>query len=114
MFVAVEAGRIVGVAGMNNSGRVGLNYVSPDARFRGVSKALMLCLEDNARTLGIAECSLESSKTALRFYKALGYVPSTESDAGQVSDSMANMLSKRLEPSEISNSHIAGDSDPPN
>src|SRR5271169_3969144 len=51
-FVAEEAGRILGVAAMTESGKITLNYVDPDARFRGVSKALMLSMEENARSLG--------------------------------------------------------------
>ena len=78
-FVAEEAGQIVGAASMTGSGMITLNYVAPDARFRGVSKALMLSMEENARTLGLAECHLESSQTALRFYQELGYVKSETS-----------------------------------
>jgi GNAT superfamily N-acetyltransferase len=47
--------------------------VSPDARFRGVSKALMRALEDGARELGLPACSLESTETARRFYLSIGY-----------------------------------------
>jgi N-acetylglutamate synthase-like GNAT family acetyltransferase len=110
-FVAEEGGRIVGVAAMSDAGKVTLNYVSPDARFRGVSKALMQCLENNARKLGIAECSLKSSQTALRFYKALGYVPSGESCGLQDTGSMTTVLAKRLGTSAVSNSDTTKDSD---
>ena len=72
-LVAEEEGEIVGVAAMDDSGKITLNYVSPDARFRGVSKALLLCLEDEARALGIEECSVESTQTALRSYQGIGY-----------------------------------------
>jgi len=41
-FVVAEEGEIIlGVAAMNASGKIALNYVSPEARFRGVSKALV-------------------------------------------------------------------------
>jgi hypothetical protein len=39
VFVAVEDGVILGVTAIDNWGEITLNYVSPDARFRGVSKA---------------------------------------------------------------------------
>jgi hypothetical protein len=39
VFVAVEDGVILGVAAIDNWGEITLNYVSPDARFREVSKA---------------------------------------------------------------------------
>jgi N-acetylglutamate synthase-like GNAT family acetyltransferase len=60
-FEAEEAERIVGVAAMNDSGEVTLNYVGSDARFLGVSKALMLRLEETARALGVAETSKATS-----------------------------------------------------
>jgi N-acetylglutamate synthase-like GNAT family acetyltransferase len=102
-FVAEEGGRIVGAAAMNHSGKVTLNYVSPDARFRGASKALMLYMEDNARAAGITECWLETSQTALRFYQALGYVRSEESYVLPLTGAPAMVLRKRLRPLEISN-----------
>jgi hypothetical protein len=43
--VAEEGKTILGVAAMDASGKITLNYVSPEARFRGVSKALVLQLE---------------------------------------------------------------------
>ena len=58
---------------MNNSGEITLNYVSPDARFRGVGKAMMAALEREARELGLAECFLTSTDTAHAFYLTLGY-----------------------------------------
>jgi GNAT superfamily N-acetyltransferase len=73
-IVAEEAGVLLGAAGMNEAGKIVLNYVSPDARFRGVSKALMRALEAHAAKLGLTECILETSETALRFYLSLGYV----------------------------------------
>jgi N-acetylglutamate synthase-like GNAT family acetyltransferase len=47
--------------------------VSPDARFRGVSKALVAGLEAKAVQLGVAAITLESTGTARRFYRSLGY-----------------------------------------
>ncbi len=73
VFAAVEANVVVGVAMINCRGEILLNYVSPDARFRGVSKALLERLEATARTLGNAECTLTSTVTAHRFYLAAGY-----------------------------------------
>jgi GNAT superfamily N-acetyltransferase len=73
VYVAVDDGRIAGVAAMERAGRISLNYVSPDARFKGISKALLGGLERKARELGLVQCTLESTKTALRFYRAAGY-----------------------------------------
>jgi GNAT superfamily N-acetyltransferase len=73
VFVAVEQGRILGVGAMMSSGEITLNYVSPDARLRGVSKALVRRLERQAAELGAATITLTSTLTAVRFYEAAGY-----------------------------------------
>lgn len=102
-FVAEEAGRILGLAAMDNSGKITLNYVSPDARFRGVSKALVRCMEDRARALGMEECHLETTQTALRFYRELGYAVSQRNYVLPLTGTQATVLTKRLRPSKISN-----------
>jgi GNAT superfamily N-acetyltransferase len=73
MLVAEEDGRLLGVAGLSSAGRVTLNYVAPEARYRGVSDALLRALEHKAAQLGCMSCTLESTKTARRFYAARGY-----------------------------------------
>lgn len=72
-LVAERAGSIVGVGLMNQSGAIHLLYVSPDARFSGVSKALLAALEEEAAAAGISEMRLESTITAQRFYADAGY-----------------------------------------
>jgi GNAT superfamily N-acetyltransferase len=73
VFLAEEKGQVVGVAALTGSGYITLNYVAPEARFRGVSKALLRALENKARELGCQACTLESTKTADLFYRAAGY-----------------------------------------
>jgi GNAT superfamily N-acetyltransferase len=73
LLVAVEAGNILAVGSVTDVGEVTLNYVSPDARFRGVSRALLRALEARARERGNAQCTLTSTETARRFYRANGY-----------------------------------------
>jgi GNAT superfamily N-acetyltransferase len=73
VYVATDGDKIAGVAAMTRAGWVTLNYVSPDARFKGVSKLLLAELERKAAELGLAQCRLESTKTARRFYEAAGY-----------------------------------------
>ena len=101
-FVAEQEGRLLGVSAMTDTGMITLNYVSPDARFRGVSKRLMRCMEDDARALGLEACELESTQTALRFYQALGYAVSARSDALPLTGTQAMMLAKRLGPPDDS------------
>jgi ribosomal protein S18 acetylase RimI-like enzyme len=73
VFVATEGKTILGVAAMTKAGEITLNYVSPDARFRGISKALIDRLEAQARELGLDRCTLNSTETARKFYQSLGY-----------------------------------------
>jgi GNAT superfamily N-acetyltransferase len=73
MLVAVESGAIVAVGMVTDAGEILLNYVSPDARFRGVSRTLLAALEARAAERGAATCRLESTETAYRFYRANGY-----------------------------------------
>jgi GNAT superfamily N-acetyltransferase len=94
--VAEEETRVLGVAAMNDAGKITLNYVAPAARFRGVSKALVAALEATARNLGLAECRLESTQTALQFYRRLGYVDAKESYILPLTGTPATVLRKRL------------------
>ncbi|MXY65707.1 MAG: GNAT family N-acetyltransferase, partial [Gammaproteobacteria bacterium] len=55
-----------------------VNYVLPDVRFHGVSKAVLSTLEAYLRTEGCGCSSLTSTSTAHWFYLAAGYV-----DAGK-------------------------------
>jgi GNAT superfamily N-acetyltransferase len=73
VLVASEDDMMLGVGAIGNSGELLLLYVSPDARFRGVSKALLARLERAARELGCSKVTLTSSATALQFYLAAGY-----------------------------------------
>ncbi|HEY2533445.1 MAG TPA: GNAT family N-acetyltransferase [Xanthobacteraceae bacterium] len=74
MLVAVENGNILGVGSVTDAGTIGLNYVSPDARFRGVSRALLRALEARAAERGSHQCNLTSTETARQFYLSNGYV----------------------------------------
>ena len=73
VLVAVECSAILAVGSITNTGVVGLNSVSPDARFRGVSRALLKALEARARKRGNTRCTLVSTETARRFYLSAGY-----------------------------------------
>jgi GNAT superfamily N-acetyltransferase len=74
VLVAVEAGTILAVGAVTDAGHINLNYVSPDARFRGVSRTLLGALEARAIARGNARCTLNSTTTAHRFYLGNGYV----------------------------------------
>src|ERR1700726_1528717 len=74
LLVAVEDSSILAVGSVTDAGKITLNYVSPDARFRGVSRALLRELEARAAERGNVRCTLTSTETARRFYAASGYV----------------------------------------
>ena len=72
-FVVENHDKIVGVGMVDDHGKVLLNYVNPDFRFKGVSTTLLTALEAKVRLSGRKFVSLESSKTAKRFYESRGY-----------------------------------------
>ncbi|WP_315738175.1 MULTISPECIES: GNAT family N-acetyltransferase [unclassified Bradyrhizobium] len=73
LLVAVEEGAILAVGGLAHPGEITANYVSPQARFRGISSALLAELERRAMALGARDVALLSTETAHRFYLARGY-----------------------------------------
>ena len=89
VLVAEEDGRILGVAALTDTGHVTLNYVDPTARFRGVSRALLAAAEQRAKERGCRSCTLETTKTAERFYRAAGYVD-------QANDTGKRLLAKPI------------------
>ena len=74
LLVAEEDGALLAVGAVRDTGEITLNYVSPDARFQGVSRAMLAALEARARQQGLSRCTLHSTETAHRFYRAAGYI----------------------------------------
>jgi GNAT superfamily N-acetyltransferase len=72
-FVAIERDAIAAVGGVTDRGEILLNYVSPDSRFRGASRALLAAMEARAADRGAIRCTLISTETARSFYLARGY-----------------------------------------
>ena len=70
---AIDSNDILAVGCVIDDGEITLNYVSPDARFRGVSTALLAALEKRAIECGNEVCRLKSTETARRFYLVRGY-----------------------------------------
>ncbi|RBO97608.1 GNAT family N-acetyltransferase [Pseudochrobactrum asaccharolyticum] len=81
--VAVIDDQIAGVGAVSATEGVLLNYVSPDFRYRGVSKALMAVLEDWLKEQGQVVCRLTSTATARLFYETIGYLPDGEPQTGR-------------------------------
>lgn len=72
-LVAAEDDRILAVGSVTDQGMITLNYVAPDALFRGISRALLGALETRAASRGNTHCRLNSTETARRFYHSNGY-----------------------------------------
>jgi GNAT superfamily N-acetyltransferase len=81
MFVAEHEGEIAAVGSILGADEIGLNYVHPAHRFRGVSKALLEAMESDLRGRGVAEAKLTATTTAHRFYSDAGWL-----DAGGLQD----------------------------
>jgi len=73
VLVAVEGHAVLAIGSVIAEGEITLNYVSPDARFRGVSRAMIAALETRAGECGNERCTLLSAETARRFYRSAGY-----------------------------------------
>lgn len=56
MLLAVEAGHILAAGCVTDEGKITLNYVAPEARFRGVSRALLAAVEARATSRGNTRC----------------------------------------------------------
>lgn len=69
-FVAEVERSVAAVGCILGEHEVGLNYVDPAHRFRGVSRALLAAME---AALGPGEAHLDSTVTAHRFYLAAGW-----------------------------------------
>ncbi len=95
LLVAIEGERVVAVGSVTDGGEITLNYVSPDVRFRGVSKSVLAALEERAASRGCARCTLNSTETARRFYLAQGYVE-TGKPAGHFGTNSGYPMSKTL------------------
>ncbi|MGB0504952.1 MAG: GNAT family N-acetyltransferase [Pikeienuella sp.] len=64
---------LAGLAAGDKTGAVHLNYVDPDHRFTGVSRALLSMLEAKMAAAGATNGQLTSTLTAKRFYLSQGW-----------------------------------------
>jgi len=72
VLVAVENDSILAVGSVTDTGEITLNYVSPDARFRGASRALLVALETRAQDRGNRRCTLFSTERLVVFTEPQG------------------------------------------
>ena len=74
LFVAEQAGDVAAVGCVIGSNEIGLNYVDPSHRFKGISRTLLAAMEAAMRDTGATEGRLKSTTTAHRFYLDAGWV----------------------------------------
>ena len=96
LLLATEGDAILAVGSVTDAGEITLNYVAPEARFRGVSRAVLKALESRAIERGNTRCTLTSTETAHRFYQSAGYVDDG-APRGKFGTSSGYPMSKRLE-----------------
>jgi GNAT superfamily N-acetyltransferase len=96
LLLAVEGDVILAVGSVTDTGEITLNYVAPDARFRGVSRALLRALEARAAERGNSRCTLTSTETAHRFYRSAGYVDDGGMPTGKFGTSSGYPMLKEI------------------
>jgi GNAT superfamily N-acetyltransferase len=82
MLVATVDGEVAAVGSLNGPDEIGLNYVSPAFRFRGVSSALLAGLETAMRERGTEVGKLTSTQTAHDFYRRRGWLDAGAPELG--------------------------------
>jgi GNAT superfamily N-acetyltransferase len=92
MVVAELDGQVVAVGATTADGEIALNYVAPEARFRGVSKTLLGHMETDLRSRGFVEGRLRATNTAKAFYRAQGWSADASPDGGTACFAMHKRL----------------------
>ncbi len=80
--VAEQDGALCGVGMLGADGEVRLCYVHPEFTRRGVGRGLVAAMEAHAEGLGLTGLHLDATKSAMRFYEAMGFGRSEPSSAG--------------------------------
>ena len=81
-YVATDAGRVLGTARLNGR-TVTAVFVNPEDMGRGVGAKLLDAIENAARENSETTLDLQSSVTALKFYKKRGFVVVREDLLGE-------------------------------
>ena len=94
LLVALREGALVGVGATIEAQEIALNYVAPEARFSGVSTALLAAMEARIAGAGTQTARLTSTLTARAFYAARGWQASGQpvSDFGLAGFPMEKLM----------------------
>ena len=79
-FVADRDGAMAGVGVYTGAGDLMLLYVEPEARFSGISSALLAHMEESARALRLPSLHVSASRAARRFFLERGYAVQEQDD----------------------------------
>lgn len=94
-LVAVCEDKTVSVGSYTPDGHITLNYILPEYRFQGISKAILHAVEQAMRAAGMKKANLVSTMTAHDFYLAHGYkdsAPAMEGVEGKLSYPMEKIF----------------------
>lgn len=94
LLVAELDRQIAAVGTVIGTDEIGLNYVDPSHRFKGVSRALLEGMEELMRAAGATEGRLKSTRTAHDFYRSAGWVDAGPLYTGRFIDAIP--MQKRL------------------
>lgn len=83
LLVAEHDGAVAAVGCVQGGNEIGLNYVHPEHRFKGVSRALLAAMEQAMREAGFTEARLKATQTAHDFYRANGWQDAGDLYAGR-------------------------------
>ena len=98
VFVAEQAGRLIGFIQYEPPDHIDMTYVHPQTQRMGVASALLASLEAEAKRRGVALLNVEASITSRPFFEARGFeviVPQIVTARGQ--DFLNYRMSKRLD-----------------
>lgn len=94
MLVAELDGQIAAVGATTSDGEIALNYVAPEARFKGVSKALLAHMEADLVARGVSMARLKATATAKAFYRAQGWTLDALPDGSTACFAMHKQLAR--------------------
>ncbi len=94
-WVYVVQDVVVGFMLVNDQGEILMNYIDPAVQQQGIGKALLQNTIECMRAKKIRQMTLDSTYTALPFYKKQGFLPitATPSDASRAMTNLVKFLS---------------------
>lgn len=101
-------GRAVGFADLCDGGLLDMLFVDPDARGRGVARALVSAVLDHARQARMSRIVTHASRPARPVFESLGFVADQENPDNRVRDVRVPNCDMRIDLSEGDEQPISG------